>query len=341
MLKKRTVFVVGAGCSREFGLPLGSGLRDEIFRLTSEATSGSQADAMMIALMHSGIPQVNVNVSSKLKSFGRGLYGKQSIDQYLDFHRDDLVQVAIGKSAIAEVILRAEEGSKLAATRLDKGMADVADTWLGRLFQLMNEGVALSNIESLFKNVSFVCFNYDRCIEAFFLSALQSLSQRDFSYAAHAMRKLRIWHPYGTVGPIEIASLGANPLPLLFGQREITAAEILDGMRELRTFTEGMREDAPERDEILGALHDAEQVVFMGFSFLAQNMALLSLDGVGTTKRVFATTMGLPLPDVSTAKTVIEASLQMNDHSNPRQAIEVFDGTAADLISYWGRTLAS
>ena len=48
---------------------------------------------------------------------------------------------------------------------------ELTSTWYLRFFQLLYEDVVKSQIEQLFDNVSFIVFNYDRCVEFFLVNA--------------------------------------------------------------------------------------------------------------------------------------------------------------------------
>lgn len=64
------------------------------------------------------------------------------------------------------------------------------------------------------------------------------------------------------------------------------------GAGKIRTFTEAMEEDVS--DQVKDGIAGADTIVFMGFGWLPQNMALLRTDNrVTNATKVFATTMGM------------------------------------------------
>ena len=68
---------------------------------------------------------------------------------------------------------------------------------------MLVRGVPKENVSQIFDNVSFIVFNYDRCIEHFLLFVLQNaygISDREAGKIL--VEKLRIIHPYGVVGDI-------------------------------------------------------------------------------------------------------------------------------------------
>ena len=94
--------------------------------------------------------------------------GSLSIDNLMDAHRTDEDISFIGKLAITKAILAAERKSKLYRKPGEREFtfADIAGTWLMPFFQIASEGVK-ENAAQIFENVTFIVFNYDRCIERF------------------------------------------------------------------------------------------------------------------------------------------------------------------------------
>jgi hypothetical protein len=186
LFKKQTLFVVGAGASVEFDLPLGRKLASMIkvkmdirfedgmrqigtgdFDLYSQLTRQIQSDAR------------ELQEAAWLIRDGIGL--AQSIDDFLDLHRTNQYVHRYGKGAIVKTILEAERQSKLyfAGPAMDEYFdpEKCVDTWLVKFLHLLGRGVPKENIHQIFDRVSFIVFNYDRCIEHFFHHALQKLEK--------------------------------------------------------------------------------------------------------------------------------------------------------------------
>ena len=51
----------------------------------------------------------------------------------------------------------------------------MVDTWLVKFMYMLGRGVPKENVREIFDNVSFIVFNYDRCVE-FFLRNTNPLS---------------------------------------------------------------------------------------------------------------------------------------------------------------------
>lgn len=288
MLKRKTVFVVGAGASCEAGLPSGQEL---LMKIADSLREGNR----------SGLPS-SYRLQQAIARYNSETHGTRwqeifvacgticdaaplslSIDNFLDAHRGNKAIEVCGKLAIAESILDAERNSKLFVKPQHHSKSDHAHlvgTWYPKLFQLLSEGVDRDDLDDFFENVAFVIFNYDRCVEHFLCEALRTYYALSPEDAQHLVGRARFFHPYGTVGPLQWQdgmgiSLGA----------EVNGDKLLNISGGLRTFTERI-EDEEALAAIKGATLEAEMVVFLGFAFHEQNMKLLELFDC---RHVFAT----------------------------------------------------
>lgn len=336
MFEKKTVFIIGAGCSKEFDLPLGWELRDEIFSLC-----GGRTSILRDAFLRSGVEQANINTEQKIKDFAGGLHTKSSIDQYLNFHQGNATVEALGKISIAQIILSKEKQSKL---RRGVGLDLIGETWFMKLFRRMNDGTTLADVENLFQNVSFICFNYDRCIEVAMFRAVRGLTQASPEKVAEIVSdNLRIWHPYGTVGDIDFRNevRGRSDLIAGFGGRlGEFGHEFIAPSRNLRTFTEGLDDD-DIRSAMQEEITNAQQIVYLGFSFIDQNMKLLTVRSANPHGKIYATTCGMKAPDVerATVSMCYSAPVVGVPFGERRGAVKLFDGEASKFMDYWGDTL--
>lgn len=338
MFQKRTVFVIGAGCSYELDLPLGRELLDCIYEtITEEDTEKHQV--FRGAFLRCGVPNANLDVDRRFKAFAAGLSATPSIDQYLHFHRHDEAMVMLGKCAVATEILYAEANSKLGEGTVG---GQLPSCWLRWLFHLMNESASRESPVELFSNVSFICFNYDRTIEVFILRAIQALVHCTYEDAKQMLQHLSIWHPYGVVGGHEIGQPGIAVSPGSFTENRIDEFAVLAAARRLQTFTEGMA-DQDERGAIRSKLAEADQIVFLGFSYLEQNMELLQLRPLPTrATMIHGTVYGLSPPDAVLAKQAIAKSL--GGDTGFQQCLgttHTYGFTASGMLDKMGKTLRS
>src|SRR6185437_10732142 len=59
-----------------------------------------------------------------------------------------------------------------------------------------------SEIEHFFDGVTFVSFNYDRCVEHFFRHSIAGLYGVNAATSAKVVGSLKVLHPYGSLGPL-------------------------------------------------------------------------------------------------------------------------------------------
>lgn len=288
MFNSKTLFVVGAGASNEVGLPIGTELKSQIatkidirFEDGYKQDSGdheiTKALQRHVALSNPGNRDINpyLHVAWKVRD---AMPLASSIDNYIDAHRDNEMVALCGKLGIAKVILEAERNSKLyvGQGRYEGKMSyeNLENTWYLSLVQLLTESVRKSEIDNIFNNVSFISFNYDRCIEHFLKESIINFYDISDDKSQELINKLQILHPYGIVGllpwqiPAGNVPFGASP----------NGDRLLDIAGQIKTFTERIEEEAALA-AIRQEVQDAETIVFLGFAFHQLNMQLLKPGG--------------------------------------------------------------
>ena len=201
MLRSETVFVIGAGASKEVGLPIGSELASIIrARMDIEGTgdkellneirsprfatgAGGDAYGQAAARMRDGIILAN------------------SIDDFLDQNNDDKCINLYGKAAIVKYIIEAERLSSMfyrAGTSIN--FEQISSTWYVSFFKKLTRGISHKKLDDVFHGLTLISFNYDRCLEHFLFNALVRLYDVDAKKAADICNNAKIFHPYGVVG---------------------------------------------------------------------------------------------------------------------------------------------
>jgi hypothetical protein len=294
MFQSKLVFIIGAGASREAGLPVGTELAREIaekMRIDLDTMGQLEAtgDRPLIANVVSHVaPHVQleryIEAAHRLRD---GLPLSQSIDDFLDVHHSDTAMVLLGKSAIVKTILEKEASSRLffERRRTDSSIPfyDLGDTWLPKLMYMLRH----TEPERTFENASFVIFNYDRCLEHFLFYAIRALYALDEQRTREIMSMARIYHPYGFIGDIpEMLRSGR----IAFGH---TAPMNWAGWSDrIRTFTEEIKTPTI-LVKIQSEIQDAKALVFLGFGFHRQNMRFLAEPATLQAKKVFASAYGI------------------------------------------------
>lgn len=310
MFKSKTVLVLGAGASFEAGLPVGAVLKDKISKLTRykirfrEIESG---DRTFFSDVVRGIPGVDAqDVASALSKISNGINYVSSVDNFLEVHRDDELIQKCAKAAICKEISDAERHSRLFVDRsnifykLDTSL--LTETWYLELAHIALEKAKSSALATALESFSIVSFNYDRCAEWFLFNALMGLYNLDSSDAAKLLKSLRVIHPYGAIG---------NPSWLTGVEAEEFGSEMrgrwAHASGRIKTFTEDVA-DLPEVTAAREEIKNADNILFLGFSFHPQNMELLTPQEANTKRRrnVFGTTLGMSAEDTRIIQKEIE-----------------------------------
>ncbi|KPH04533.1 hypothetical protein CO657_26275 (plasmid) [Rhizobium acidisoli] len=321
MYEDNTTFVIGAGASQEFGLPVGwdllTQIRDNSFFLFDGGaypSRGARAIYEAVYGKHQDDPEMIKRIFQGFVDIHRRVVTAESIDEYINRHSDDAVIAEISKLQIAFAIMHAEVNSNLvphAGSLADGVNWDNADSsWIGPFARKLFEGVRASEVETIGSNISIICFNYDRCIEHYLEYAIQrAYRDVDRKLARQIVKSMNIIHPYGSLGDISRVAFG-TPLEHV---------DLYHVTKSLITWSESIQEDNLVED-IHEAIRDARNIVFMGFAFANQNMRLLNAsvdDAKSYFTKVYATGYGLT-PDVERKLKKQITALYANNSEDPR-----------------------
>lgn len=296
MFKRRTVLIVGAGASKEVELPVGTELANIISRLLQfehefgRITRGDHSFHQSILRLAGSQPHGPYFTAAKQISRGVQLAG--SIDSYIDLHRRIPEVSAVGKLAIIRSILDAERRSSMFVDR-EKRRTSLAfeklqNTWLYAFAHLLTSEVEASELKSIFRNLTIVCFNYDRCIEEFISHWIAALYSIEYHAALEVLAELKMLRPYGSVGQLsDNMPFGCDP----------NYVDLISSSRGIRTFTEQMG-STEMRDRIREAVTEADTLVCLGFGFHKQNLDLIMSDIEPKSRRVFCSAFGFSNTDV-------------------------------------------
>jgi hypothetical protein len=304
MFRKRTLFILGAGASHEFELPLGPVLAAKIAQEANvRIEHGSVASSPGADLLQEVISKRPGEANDYLKAFlliRHGVQLSSSIDDFLDVHASNHQAQRVGKMAIVKSVLRAERDSVLYFDKSNiynrMSVTKFEHTWIVKFIRMLDRGVAAELKDALFNNVAFIVFNYDRCLEHFLIHALQQLYSLDESSAEKLFANLTIIHPYGKAAPFK-ARNGQAGIPF-GGEHYGLRANYWSLADGIRTYTEEMN-DRSELDKVHDEMQQAERIVFLGFAFHDQNMKLLKPTLGLNQKEIFATAMGMSDSDVN------------------------------------------
>ena len=310
----KTVFIVGAGASKEVGLPIGSELKRSIAEALDIKVEGGYP--YLISGDHDIYAALRLTADRDptqrdlLRSLQSACWKIRdampqaiSIDNFIDVHSEDKQIELCGKLAIVRTILEAEAKSALFVDQL-QGKPQLTHeglekTWFNSFFQRLTENCKPSGLAERLSSVALIIFNYDRCIEQYLYYAVQNLYPSvNASEAARLLRNIEIYHPYGTVGSIpwlrqnDAIEYGATP----------NAEELLRLTSQIKTFTEGTDESSSDVAAIRSHMRMSHRLVFLGFAFHDLNIDLLLPNTGGISppngRSVFATAWGISDSDI-------------------------------------------
>jgi hypothetical protein len=338
MFERRTVFVVGAGGSKELGLPMGSELTKTIaerVRFTfpdGYTPKGGDPDiyhAVKLTTQQRGERDANPFYRAG-QAIARGMHQAISIDNFLHTHSDDEHVIFMGKLGIASAILEAERKAKIASDNDQDKLLDfggIPDSWHAVFVKMLLEGSSRADPSNIFDNVAIITFNYDRCIERYLLHSLQSYLGMTRVDAEALLARLTIIHPYGQVGVLPTGK--ANGIS--FGKR-IHPSDLPGVAAQIKTFTERV-EDEAMLQRMHRLLAEAEVVVYLGFSYGDMNMELMTLKNAGE-RVIYGTSLGISAPN----QMVIEGDITnaMGPERTAVKRVELAALTCTDfLYAYW------
>lgn len=320
MLSVPTTFVIGAGAGPDLNMPVGAELCQAIadrlniyFEWGNEKRSGD-VDVIKairtIAKESNGDPNDWYAAGRAIKN---GIFQTGSIDDFCHAHHDNDKIRECAKLGIAKSILERERGSYLfvANPGHDRRFSypeKVQSSWISAFFRVLSQEVVISNNpQDIFKNLTVINFNYDRCFEHYIYHALQNFLIPDKEAAELINENLEIYHPYGALGCLSWQN-GYSKVD--FGGADYYTPDYVTIARQIKTYDERM-EDVAMLSNIRGALLKAERIVFLGCHFHKQNMTLLGgEEKKGPNCQVLATSKGRSESDIGIIKQRIWSALK-------------------------------
>lgn len=327
MIRENTTFVIGAGASAEFNLPVGSGLAKNIKRSAflprSSRSQEVPGDEYFCEMAFQGCQTQDDRkvVRAALDAIHKGIYTSVSIDAFIHRNHSDKMIERMGKALIALEIAKAEAGSlmhigrgreHLESTDRDK----LEDTWISHFFRMLTDGI--DDPKRIGDNLSIICFNYDRCIEFYLRESIINAYRVERQVAHDIVQSLNIIHPYGTLGELTLDGYGAGKGLLAFGPELDRATGLLNIAENIRTYTQ-QAHDVDKVERIHEAIADCKNLVFLGFGFNNQNLDLLrvkhTFSGDAFPKNIYSTGYGLyQQVDATLKRRILDLFMDEKDH---------------------------
>lgn len=274
MFHKKTVFVLGAGFSQEFKMPVGGGLAGAIGALLS---SDGPKEARFRNLMRAEL-RLGERVDRVCRDMAGALKYALSIDNLVEHYSTHEDFPLVAKHAIARAILDAERKANIKAARAGAQGYELSESCAksaaAAITLLALRGVSRGNIHEAFRNVAFINFNYDRCFDAYIYTHLREYSLLSHKEVLEILEDLSVWRPYGHLGPISgPEGPDRTIMPLGAPEDDERLMRLLPFASKLKTFSES--EASPGHEEAKRWIAEAEQIIFLGCAYHPQNLELL------------------------------------------------------------------
>ena len=207
MFSLPTVFVIGAGANAEFGMPTGSALKEQIGKALKFVRDphgllvGDRSLYELIGNRFRVSPDIyydgGIELSELISRF-------DSIDEALHWFSARPEIVSLGKVSIVRNILAAERASNLfdSANPNLAPKRPYAEAWTPEFLKMAIGSFKREEAKAIFSQVTVINFNYDRTVEHFLFSELQTAFKLAPGEAKQAISNLKTIRPYRSVGPL-------------------------------------------------------------------------------------------------------------------------------------------
>jgi len=169
--------------------------------------------------------------------------------------------------------------------------------------------------------------------------ALEAAYGMDQGSSRKLIGALRIWHPYGTIGPLPVEGMNIDGA-LEFGN-ESPDGGLLPLSKRIRTFTEEVEGSDPLVAEARKWIEQARILLFLGFGFNRQNMQLIGPMNAQVVQGVYATTYEMSGSDNRIIQAQIKELLRGSAGNEINVPITPANFTCRKLLSEFGRAIQS
>ena len=243
MIQTPTLFVLGAGASKPYGLPLGSELRTLICNAQDKNSPAAHAVAQQGQYTHADIRNVALTF---LRSNVR------SIDEFLG-RQPHLADV--GKALIAAILCSKENPDEISSETNP-------DHWYRVIWNALIDST-MQGADLRRNSVRFITFNYDRSLECFLHESTKGAYGLNDEAAYSHWSDLPVMHVYGSLGDFKFSDPANRTRPY---SPEIRPRELGVAASSINIISEG-RDDTKVFQTARKWFDWAEHVYILGFGF--------------------------------------------------------------------------
>jgi len=325
MFKQNVVFVIGAGASYEYGLPLGSELKERIakavrFRFEyGHRLVGGDGNLLDHIRRHVHGDSARSNEYTKAANLlASAIPAFVSVDEALHYVSGSAEAIEVGKIAIIDQILAAERKSKLAYDQNTGRVRSLPDGWLAEMLSIAAGNLRMDELSTIFDHVTFVNFNYDRVIEQYLFWALQENMSATAEQAFEIVSRINMLRPYGSVGKF------SSNFTDQFGFGTTAHFDPFARLASLGTYTD--QKPMHDLSAMDNALRVAKLIIFLGFGYHTSNVDVIKRPaGGGIT--VMGTVTGIHKSNYDVICRRIAGNLGIS-----RPGVETHDMKAAEFL---------
>jgi hypothetical protein len=283
MMKRRTVFVLGAGAHVPYGFSTGEGLLAKARELTVDT---------MTAWVERQLHKIELNA---LKDVLTDNF-LPSIDALLE-RREDLRRA--GKKLMMALLLNEEAESLKQTWR-------AGEDWMSLVFKEMADGA--DTLEKFGENpVSFITFNYDRLLEYRLIRGLAVRYNVPTSRVWGAIKQFQFIHVYGSLGYLP-DTIGPENGSIPFAAPESDSVSYKGlALGRAENLIRIVHDD--HSNEQFAAAHqllhtrETQQIFFFGFAFGKENVDRLQTRQIYPGTSVYCTTYKMTSAEVADSVT--------------------------------------
>jgi hypothetical protein len=268
VITAKTVLILGAGASWDYGFPTGQLLKAKIWQILSESEFREMSKS-------------DVDFNNFRRSLE--LTPDVSIDAFLEHNFKEFGMA--GKEAIAAVLLPYEKEKNLFRRWIMKELGNFNPTnfyipkngqhWYSNLFNKMSEGVGFEKFKQ--NPLTVITFNYDRSFEWFMLKALSAKYQKTPEECVDVLKCIPIIHVYGQLGQILNDSKQSDHIK--YDSWDVLEpkqkCEVLQrAAKSIKIIHEG-ESDLVDMEKAQNSFKYADRIYFLGFGYHMSNMEKL------------------------------------------------------------------
>ncbi|MDP3910528.1 MAG: hypothetical protein Q8Q14_09045 [Gemmatimonadales bacterium] len=250
MIERQTLLVVGAGASIPFKFPSG---RELVTAVCAGLRKDNRQLFQLLRACGFGAEQIVAFRDALARS------GRPSVDRFLEFRTEFM---AVGKTAIAATLIPFEGEDALFGS--DRNWIEYVWHQLGDLHDIAQG------------QLSIVTFNYDRAIEHYLLTVLQSAHGVTPEKATrYVQQAIPIIHVYGELGGLPLLD-GRGARPYQPADPRSAPAVAFAAKDSIKIVHEGV-DDNLALGRARQLVTEANVICFLGFGYLPENLKRIGI----------------------------------------------------------------